>query len=147
MRSSILSADGGRRTHVVILDEGEDAVAALGSFAKEHRITAAQLTAIGAFSATEVAFWDTGAKQYRSGRVDRQAEVLSLVGDIVLDEHGEPACHIHVVLGLEDFSVRGGHLKSATVRPTLEVIVNESPAHLQRRFDPKLGLAVIVPQA
>jgi predicted DNA-binding protein with PD1-like motif len=29
------------------------------------------------------------------------------------------------------------------VRPTLEVIITESPAHLRRRKDPETGLALI----
>jgi uncharacterized protein len=31
----------------------------------------------------------------------------------------------------------------AQVRPTLEVILTESPAHLQRRFDKAVGLPLI----
>jgi predicted DNA-binding protein with PD1-like motif len=31
----------------------------------------------------------------------------------------------------------------AHVRPTLEVMLVESPAHLQRAFDPESGLALI----
>jgi predicted DNA-binding protein with PD1-like motif len=29
------------------------------------------------------------------------------------------------------------------VRPTLEVVIVESPAHLERRFDAKTGLSLI----
>jgi hypothetical protein len=35
----------------------------------------------------------------------------------------------------------------AHVRPTLEVIVNESPAHLRKVLDPESGLALIQPGA
>lgn len=40
-----------------------------------------------------------------------------------------------------------GHLGSAYVRPTLEVILTESPAHLRKELDPQSGLALIHPQA
>jgi hypothetical protein len=33
------------------------------------------------------------------------------------------------------------------VRPTLEVIVTESPAHLRKRLDPGSGLALIRPES
>ena len=36
---------------------------------------------------------------------------------------------------------------SAHVRPTLEVILTESPTHLRKRLDPDSGLALIKPQA
>ena len=41
----------------------------------------------------------------------------------------------------------GGHLMEGHVRPTLEVILTESPRHLQRKFDPESGLALIDLQA
>jgi hypothetical protein len=36
-----------------------------------------------------------------------------------------------------------GHLGEAHVRPTLEVIVTESPAHLRKKKYPESGLALI----
>lgn len=51
--------------------------------------------------------------------------------------------HAHVVVGLRDGSARGGHLLSANVRPTLEVILTESPSYLKRVHDPESGLALI----
>jgi uncharacterized protein len=49
------------------------------------------------------------------------------------------------VLGLSDGSVRGGHLLEGIVRPTLEVTIVETAAHLRRRKHPELGLALIEP--
>ena len=72
-----------------------------------------------------------------------QVEVLSLVGDIALKDNGEPEVHAHVVVGKADGTAHGGHLLEAHVRPTLEVIVVESPIHLQRKFDPETKLALI----
>ncbi len=40
---------------------------------------------------------------------------------------------------------RGGHLLEGIVRPTLEVMLTESPAHLRRRHDPRFGIALIDP--
>jgi uncharacterized protein len=33
------------------------------------------------------------------------------------------------------------------VRPTLEIVLTESPAHLRKRHDPESGLALIKPGA
>jgi predicted DNA-binding protein with PD1-like motif len=143
MRVIDLDAANGLRRFAVILEEGEEAMDRLQAFARDHAIGGAQVTAIGAFSTASLAFWDPAAQQYRDRQFDRQAEVVSLLGDIVLDEKGEPACHLHAVLGFEDMALRGGHFRSGRVRPTLEVIVTESPADLRRRFDPRRGLAVI----
>ena len=56
---------------------------------------------------------------------------------------GKPAVHAHVVVGKRDGTAHGGHLLEAHVRPTLEVIVVESPKHLYREHDRATGLALI----
>jgi predicted DNA-binding protein with PD1-like motif len=48
-----------------------------------------------------------------------------------------------VVLGLRDGSTRGGHLLEAHVRPTLEIVLSESAAPLQRRLDAAVGLPLL----
>lgn len=65
------------------------------------------------------------------------------MGDIADGEDGAPTLHLHAVLGMRDGSTRGGHLLGATVWPTLEVIVTESPAHLRKRMDPEVGLPLL----
>ncbi|MFQ8434101.1 PCC domain-containing protein [Amaricoccus sp. W119] len=57
--------------------------------------------------------------------------------------HGAPAPHVHVVLGRRDGSALAGHLKSGEVRPTLEIIVTETPSHLRRTYDATTGLTLI----
>ena len=129
-------------THAVVLDSGDEAVAALGKFAREHRIEAASLSAIGAFERAVVGYFDWAKKDYKRIPVNEQVEVLSLLGDVAMSE-GEPALHIHAVLGRSDGSVVGGHLLEGHVRPTLEVVCVEPPAHLRKRKDPETGLALI----
>jgi hypothetical protein len=50
---------------------------------------------------------------------------------------------VHAVLGRRDGTALAGHLLEGQVRPTLEVIVTESPAHLCKVKDPESGLALI----
>jgi len=58
-------------------------------------------------------------------------------------DDGKPSLHVHVVLGLSDGSTRGGHLIAPGWRPTLEVTLIETPAHLAAHTAPELGLALI----
>jgi hypothetical protein len=133
----------GERTFVLVLDPGEEAFTTISRFAAECRIEAASLTAIGAFERAEVGWFDLARKQYRPIAVNDQCEALSLIGDIAAGDDGLPSLHIHAVLGLSDGSTRGGHLLKAIVRPTLEVTLVETPAHLRRRKRPELGIALI----
>jgi predicted DNA-binding protein with PD1-like motif len=40
--------------------------------------------------------------------------------------------HAHVVVGKRDCTAHGGHLIDARVRPTLELILEQSPVRLAR---------------
>lgn len=146
MKSTLIYEGAGLRTFVLVLATGDEPVRALTAFAKEQGLGGSQVTAIGAFSRAVVAYFDWSDKQYRHIRIDEQVEVLSLVGDITV-ENAAPKVHAHVVLGKADLTAHGGHLIEASVRPTLEMVITELPRHLHRRFDAESGLALIDPKA
>jgi len=146
VKTAFLHQVDGLRTIALVLETGEEANAAIASFAVEHRLGASHFTAIGAFSSAVVAYFDWNKKEYGKIAIDEQVEVLSLIGDIVI-EHDLPRVHGHVVLGKADATAHGGHFVEGHVRPTLEVVITETPRHLRRRFDPSSRLALIDPNA
>lgn len=143
MQSKLLHEDQGQRTFALVLETGDEVMATLEGFAQRERLSAAQITAIGAFSDAVLAYFDWNAGEYVEIPVREQVEVASMIGDVALSPEGEPAVHVHLVLGRHDGSALAGHLRSAHVRPTLEVVLTESPAHLRKRHDPESGLALI----
>ena len=142
MRAKLLQGQG-EKTYALIFATGDEVKAGLLAFARENGLAGSHLTAIGAFSDVTLGYFDWQRKEYRKIPVREQVEVLSLVGDIARKENGEPEVHAHVVVGKADGTAWGGHLMEAHVRPTLEVILVESPGHLQRQYDPETGLALI----
>lgn len=136
-----MTADG--RSFVLVLDPGEEAFAAITAFAKSERLPGASLTALGAFERATVGWFDLRERTYRRIEIAEQCEALSLVGDVAVDDRGEPSLHLHAVVGLADGATRGGHLLEAIVRPTLEVMLRETPSALRRTKRPELGLALI----
>jgi predicted DNA-binding protein with PD1-like motif len=143
MKSQLVSDTADAQVHVVILDSGEEAFAALTKFANDKKLAAASLTAIGAFEKATVGWFDLASKSYRKIEVAEQSEVLSAVGDVATGDDGKPSLHVHIVLGLSDGSTRGGHLLAGTVRPTLEVVLTEVPSKLRRKKRADLGIALI----
>jgi uncharacterized protein len=141
MRARLLRG-GEQQTYAVVFDPGDEFIAGLTRFATEHRLGGAQLTAIGGFSAATLGYFDRDRKDYLKIPVQEQVEVLSLLGDITFEDD-KPLVHAHAVVGARDGSTRGGHVLEGHVWPTLVVVVTESPAHLRRRHDPALGLALI----
>jgi len=146
MQHKLLHENSGQRTFAVVLETGDEPMDCLESFAKQHRISAAQISGIGAFSAVTLKYFDWEEKQYLSNEVNEQVEVASLIGDVALGPAGKPSIHVHLVVGRRDGSALAGHLGSARVRPTLELVVTESPAHLHKVKDEATGLALIQPR-
>ena len=144
MRSQVLTRDE-ETTHVLVFQTGDEVVSTLEAFAREHEITAARFTAIGAFSEAKLGYFDWERKEYEEIPLAEQVEVLTLAGDVALKD-GEPSVHAHVVLGKRDATAHGGHLLQARVRPMLELVLVESPAHLRKEHDPETGLALIAPR-
>ena len=146
MRHQLLNDDQGQRTFAVVLQTGEEAMVCLQEFIRAEQISAAQLTGIGAFADVTLGYFDWNKKDYVGNSVQEQVEVASMIGDVALSPSGQPTLHIHVVVGKRDGTAFAGHLQKAHVRPTLEVILNESPVHLRKVHDPESGLALIRPR-
>ena len=142
MRAKLID-EHDQRVFAVIFDTGEDPIEGLTRLATDQNLNASSFTAIGAFSEALLGYFDWEKKDYERIPVREQTEVLSLIGDIAVEGADVKKVHAHVVLGRRDGSACGGHLLSAKVRPTLEIILTESPGYLQRRHDPASGLTLI----
>lgn len=146
MRTRPLSHVDGQTAHVLVFEEGDEAMAELGRFAREHGLSAAHFTGIGAFSDVTLGYFDWGKKDYKRIPIEEQVEVATLAGDIALKD-GEPQVHAHLVVGDSQGRAHAGHLIEGHVRPTLEVVLTETPAELRKRIDEETGLALLAPDA
>jgi predicted DNA-binding protein with PD1-like motif len=141
MKAKVLN-EGPERTIALVFDKGDEVVATLEQFAREQGLAASRFSAIGAFQDAVLGYFDWQRKDYERIAVAEQVEVLSLNGDIALDGT-DPKVHAHCVLGRRDASTVGGHLLQGHVRPTLEVLLIESPSYLRKTCDRETGLALI----
>lgn len=127
----------------VIFETGDEIAEGLKKFAKENHLGGSSFKAIGALSFAKLGWFNWETKQYEPASVlNEQVELLSLIGDIALKDD-EPQVHAHCVVGRRDGTAHGGHLLEAHVRPTCELILTENPTHLEKKFDPESGLALI----
>ena len=131
------------KTFALIFAIDDEIASVLQQFAKEQRLGGSSFKAIGALSSAKLGWFNWETQKYEPASVlNEQVELLSLIGDIALKD-GVPQVHAHVVVGRRDGTAHGGHLLEARVRPTCELILTESPTHLQKKFDPESGLALI----
>ncbi len=115
------------------------------SLSNRAKVPAASFTAIGAFKRATLAYFDWDKREYFPIPVDEQVEVASFAGDIVLGPDGKPVVHIHVVLGRRDGSAMAGHLQKGYVRPTLELVLTETPGALRKHMDDASSVPLIRP--
>ncbi|MCB8985713.1 MAG: DNA-binding protein [Ardenticatenaceae bacterium] len=132
----------GQRLYVLVFDKGDEFIATLRQFAEETGLQGSSFTAVGAFQHATLGYFDREKMDYHKIPIEEQVEVLSLVGNIALNE-GHPKVHAHVVVGDRNGRAHGGHILQAYVWPTLELVVTETPRALQRHTDEKTGLALI----
>ncbi|HLS19641.1 MAG TPA: PPC domain-containing DNA-binding protein [Paracoccaceae bacterium] len=70
------------RQFVIVLDEGEEAIACLQDFAGKYRLPGAEFTGLGAFHNVTLGFFDFETKAYERIRIDEQVELVTVVGNL-----------------------------------------------------------------
>lgn len=128
--------------YAVRLEEGEEVLTSLQTWADQYEVGFGSLAAIGALRRATLGYFDPATNEYHHLAVDEQVEVVSLSGNVSRGEDGRPVVHVHAVLGRADGQALGGHLVAGTVRPTLEVVITVLPGRVERRRDPVTGLAL-----
>jgi hypothetical protein len=127
---------------VARLEAGDEVIDSLRTWADEHEVGFAAVSAIGALRRATLGYFDPDDNAYRHLPVEEQVEVVALNGNVSRGEDDEPMVHIHAVLGRADGRTLGGHLVEGFVSPTLELILTPFPGRVVRRQDPDTNLAL-----
>jgi len=127
---------------ILRLDDGDDLVPALTTFATEERVGAAVITSgIGGLRRLRLGFW-TG-QEYSIREFPEFAELIALHGSIARADNA-PSIHLHVAIGRHDYSLAGGHLIGAEVANLAEIAVRDFPGRTWgRSIVESLGLRVL----
>jgi uncharacterized protein len=142
LKSKLLFDENKLKTFAVVFDKNDDVVPLLLQFAEENNLSGARLSGIGAFHRVRLGYFDREARKYQPVDIDEQVELLSLIGNFARKD-GKVKLHAHVIVGKRDGSAHGGHLLEGHVWPTMEIMVVETPAYLQRTMDEMTGLALL----
>jgi len=110
------------RTFEVTMRKGDEVAAGLTEFAEQNHIKVAHFTAVGAIDSGVLGWFDPEKRAYKKIVINQEAEVVSLSGNIAL-QNGKPFVHAHCVVALSDGSTRGGHLIEGHVSLAMQVFV------------------------
>jgi len=126
--------------YLLVFDAGDEIATELQKFAAEFDGRLASFSAIGALSSVELVAYDPAIKDYHTSvTLDEQCELACMVGDIGRYE-GKPVIHAHLTIGKLDGAVLAGHLKTAVVRPTRELLLTVHRAVVKKRRDERWNL-------
>jgi predicted DNA-binding protein with PD1-like motif len=114
------------RTYRVTMAKGDEIMSGLTEFAEKYHIKHAHFTALGAINKGLFGWSDVerglGQKKIE---LNQEAEIVSLMGSISVDNQGRSTVHGHGTVALSDGSVKGGHWWEAHVSIIAEVFVTE----------------------
>jgi uncharacterized protein len=128
--------------YVVRLEKGEEIAETLKRFCVYQNVTAGSLVGIGAARDPTLSFFDMKTGKYKAKTLKGDFEVLSLAGNIAT-KSGQPVVHLHINVTDKNCKSFGGHLQSATVSVTCEVVISLLKGELTRRLDKKTGLNLL----
>lgn len=125
--------------YVVRLEKGEEIVESLTRFCKENDIKLGRVTAIGAANKVTIGLFNTETKEYHSTDLTGDMEITNLAGNISRMD-GEVYLHLHITVCDEENNAYGGHLNSAVISATCEMIIDVIDGNVDRKLDEEIGL-------
>ena len=128
-----------KSTIVARIDKGEEILECIKKIALKEDIKLANINALGATNNFVVGVFKTDEKKYYSNEFKGDFEIVSLTGTINT-MNDEFYTHIHMSAGNDKGQVFGGHLNSAIVSATCEMVINIIDGRVDRYFDEDIGL-------
>ena len=126
----------GRRTIALTFDRECEFISTFTDYARKDNLVTSHFTGAGAFSDVVLGHFDRDRMKYNRIPIKEQVEVLSLIGNVVIDAvTHEPMIRARAVLGRSDGTTRGGHVLEAHVWPILELVVVEEPEYAELEED------------
>ena len=126
-------------TLVIRMDRGEEIIQSLRLAAEKEGVRLASVEALGAVDDFTIGVFDTVEKQYHANHFTGAFEIVSLTGTVTTQD-GKFYAHLHMSAGDREGKVFGGHLNSATVSATCEMVVRVLDGRVERQFDEGVGL-------
>ena len=121
------------------LDHGAEIISQITDIARERKIRAAAISAIGALSRADLGFYDQAGRVYLVRAVEEPVEIASCAGNISLLD-GQPFVHAHAVLADSSGVTFAGHLVRGSIFAA-ELFLQELPQQdLHRTPDSQTGL-------
>ncbi|PNR95731.1 PPC domain-containing DNA-binding protein [Petrotoga sp. 9PWA.NaAc.5.4] len=126
-------------TYIIRLDKGEEIISCLKEFCQDHSINLGEISGLGSTNDVTIGLFNTKEKKYYSKKFSGDFEIINLTGNIST-MNNETYLHVHTVISDYELKAYGGHLNSAIVSGTAEIIIKVIEGEINRKFDSSIGL-------
>ena len=124
---------------LVVLEKGDEILKSLYDLAEDLDIKFCWLNGIGAAEKITLGAYPLSIKDYIEKKFKGEFELTSLMGNISTKEN-KPFVHIHANISDDNCNAYGGHLFSATITATCEIILNLFDKPINRKKCDEVGL-------
>jgi hypothetical protein len=128
--------------YVVRLDKGEEIIETLKGFCATNQIMIGWVSGIGAVNRVTLGLFETKPKRYFGKELTGDFEITALSGNITT-MNKEVYVHLHATVSDFQHKTYGGHLNSAIVSATAELIVVSVTGVVDRKFSYEIGLNLL----
>lgn len=129
--------------YIIKIEKGEEIVETITKFCEDNNIKSGCINGIGGTDNVTINYYDLEKKSYITKIFKgKNYEIISLNGNVAVMEE-KVILHIHIALGDSDYNVFGGHLKSAIIAITGEIIINLTDDVVHRKFDNEFKLNLL----
>lgn len=124
---------------LVVLSKGDEVFESLYKVVEELNIKFSWINGIGAADKITLGSYPSSLKKYIKKKFDNEFELANIMGNITIKEDA-PFIHIHATISDEECNAFAGHLFSATITVTCEIILNISDKPIYRKECNEVGL-------
>ncbi|MEW6441025.1 MAG: PPC domain-containing DNA-binding protein [bacterium] len=127
---------------ILRIDKGEEVVATLRDFCDSRGVRLASVSGIGAADTVVIGYFETAAKKYHTLERTGDHEITNLSGT-VSTMGGQVYLHLHITLSDPNGQAFGGHLSSALVSGTCEIVLDPIEGEVDRELSQEVGLNLL----
>lgn len=127
---------------ILRLDRGEEIISTIENFSKANNIKCAFISGIGAADKLRLGVFDVKKKAYNLKDFSGDFEITSLMGNITVLDEENVYIHLHANIADIKCNAHAGHVKSAYVSITAELIIDEIDAEVRRDKEPDLKINI-----
>jgi len=121
------------------LQKNDKIFESINEVVNEENLKCGLITGIGAIKNVILGAYPSKIKKYIKKTFNGEYELTNLSGNISLKE-GKPFIHIHINMSDEECQAYGGHLFSANIAVTGEIIIDIIDYNLYREESEEIGL-------